>query len=124
MNGMEAVDIMVRIWVVHALIALALTTPVVLLGRKRVHWRVWELSALLLPFCVWAALMLSHFADGRKSLANLGEPVFISYAVPVAALARIAVGGKIRESVCSVCLIAFLCLVAAGVFCFTPPLPE
>ena len=115
---------MVRLWVLHALVALPLAALVALLGRKRVHWRVWELSAVIFPYGVWATLMLSPVADGRKSLANLAEFMFISYAVPVAALIRVAIGSKVRESVCSVCLITLLCLVAAGIFWFTPLQPE
>ncbi len=112
------------IWTMHAVVGAGLAAPILYLGRKRVGWQSWELLALVVPFCVWTALMLSPLATGRKSLGNIGEPIFISFAMPLAALARIAVGKQIRESFCAASLIAVLCLVAAGVFFIVPFKPE
>jgi hypothetical protein len=111
------------IWLVHAAIATVLSAPLVFFGRNRVHWRVWELLVLVLPFLVWHVLMLSPLSAG-KSLANLGEPFYFAFAAPGAALVRILVGSRIRERACGAVLIAAVCLVAAGVFFIVPPLPE
>ena len=120
---MEEFGAMLWIWFVHAAIATVLSAPIVFFGRKRVHWRSWELLALVLPFIVWSLLMFSDLSTG-KSLANLGEPFYFSFAVPVAALVRVAVGTRIAERTFAGCLIAALCVVAVGVFFIVPPLPE
>ena len=111
------------IWVMHAVVAAVLSTPIVFLGRKRVHWGPLDFMAFVLPFGVW--LVLSEFSEPTgKSLANLIEPVYFSLAIPLAALFRVIVGARVREWACSTSLVALVCLTAACVFWLTPPLPE
>jgi hypothetical protein len=112
------------IWLAHAVIGAALSGPILFIGRKRVGWASWEMLALIIPFCVWVVLMLSPLSTGRKSLANLGEPVCISFAMPVLALARVALGRRISERVYAASFLAILCVVAAAVFLMVPPIPE
>jgi len=112
-----------QLWLIHALIALFLAAPIVCFGRHRADWQFWELFALVVPFSLWAGLMLSDFSVG-KSLANLGECIYLSMAVPVAALLRLGLGATSHRRAYSAFLIALLCVTAVGVFFLTPPLPE
>lgn len=121
---MEEIGAIFLIWLTHAGFAGVLSAPVVLLGRRRVHWRAWESLVLVLPFTIWSVLMFSELATGKKSLANLGEPFYFAAAIPVAALIRVALGSRVSERVCAGSLIAAVCFVAVGVFFFVPPLPE
>ena len=121
---MEAAGIFLKIWLVQAAIGGALSAPILFFGRKRVGVALWELLALVVPYLVWMILMLSPLATGRKSLANLGEPIYISFAMPVLALVRVAIGTKINERVCAASLITFLSIVAAAIFFLVPFLPE
>jgi len=82
------------------------------------------MSGLVIPFCVWVLLMLSPLSTGRKSLSNMGEPICISFAMPVLALLRVCLGRRISESVYAACFITALCMVAAAVFFMVPFLPE
>jgi hypothetical protein len=120
----ETAVLLIKGWLIYALIAGALSAPIVFLGRRRVHWIWWETLVFIVPFSIWMGLMLSELSTGRKSLANLGEFVFISFAVPIAALVRVALGSKVRERVCAGGLLAFVCLTAVGVFWLTPMVPE
>jgi hypothetical protein len=113
---------MLQIWVIHSVAGVALSAPFVKLGRKRVHWGLLDLLAFLLPFAVWVALM--NISDQGKTLANLIEPLIFGLAIPVAALIRVIVGPHAEERASSISLVAALCLVAAGVYKFTPALPE
>jgi hypothetical protein len=63
-------------------------------------------------------------SDAAKSLANLGEPIYISLAIPLAAFVRIIVRDHVNERACTIGLVALLSLVAAGVYTWTPCLPE
>ncbi len=110
------------IWVVHSVIGALLSAPVVFFGRKRVHWSVLDLVVFLLPFAGWVALM--NASSIGISLANLGEPIFFSFALPLAALVRAIVGDRVEERTCSISLVALLSLVAASVYWWTPTLPE
>ncbi len=101
-----------------------LAGPILWLGRKRAGWASWQFLALVIPFCIWAALMLSPLSEGRKSLANLGEPVYISFAMPVLALLRVAVGRRLSERTCAVGFISVLCFVAVATFFMVPFKPE
>lgn len=121
---MEETGAIFLIWLMHAALAGVLSAPVVHFGRRRVHWRSWELLALVLPFTIWSVLMFSELAIGKKSLSNLAEPFYFAAAIPVAALIRVALGSRMSERVCAGCLIAAVCLVAVGVFFLVPPLPE
>jgi hypothetical protein len=113
---------MLQIWGVHSAIGAALSAPVIVLGRRRVHWGLLDLLVFLLPFAVW--LFLMNVSSVGKSLANLGEPIYLSLTFPVAALARVIVGAHFEERACSIGLAGLLSLVAAGVYWWTPPLPE
>jgi hypothetical protein len=116
------------LYVIGAYLAISVlgSVPIILLGwaTERVHWRPWDCLAVVLPFLTWLALKYSDLATGPKNWTNVAEPIYFSFAVPVAALVRVAVGKRIRESVSSAALIAWLCFVAAVVLFFTPPLPE
>ncbi len=111
------------IWVMHAVVAAVLSSPVVLWGRKRVRWGLMDSLAFVLPFGVWLALSVCSGSMG-KSLANLVEPFYFGLAIPVAASVRVLLGDRGRQWVCSLCLVALVCLTAACVFWLTPPLPE
>lgn len=121
---MEELGAILWVWAMHTGIAGVLTAPVVFLSRKRVRWRYWELLVLVLPFSVWSVLMFSELSTGRKSLANLVEPLYFAAAVPLGALVRVVVGTRIPERVCAGGLIAGICIVAGAVFFLVPPLPE
>ncbi len=121
---METAGTLFLIWSVHAAIGVALSAPILFFGRKRAGWANWQLLALFVPFCVWAILMLSPLSTGRKSLANLGEPICISFAMPVLALVRVAVGRRLTERVHAAACITVLCAVAALVFFLVPSKPE
>jgi len=68
--------------------------------------------------------MASPLAIGRKSLANLGEPVNIALAMPVLALIVVFVGGRVSATTYGIISTVVLCIVAAVTFFFTPILPE
>lgn len=113
---------MLWIWFVHAVIGAIISAPIAFLGRKRVHWGFLDLLSFILPFTVWLALMSA--SSSGKSLANLGEPFFFSFAIPVAASIRVIVGPHVEERTLSIGLVALLCLTAASVYWWTPSLPE
>jgi hypothetical protein len=121
---METVSFAFLIWCIHAVIGAALSAPILLVGRKRIGCGSWELLAVIVPFCLWLTLMISPLATGRKSLGNTGEVVLISIAMPMLALARVAVGKRIPERVYAASFIMILCLVAAAVFFMVPMKPE
>ena len=83
----------------------------------------WQWLALIIPFCVWAILMLSPLSSG-KTLANLGEPIYFSFAMPVLALIRVAVGGRMSERFHATAFLTALSGFAAGIFFTVPSLPE
>jgi hypothetical protein len=121
---MEGAGTLFLIWFAHAAIGIFLAGPILLLGRKRVGWARWQFLAMVIPFCVWAALMLSPLSTDRKSLGNIGEPVYISFAMPVLALLRITLGKRFSERVYAISFISVLCVVAVMTFFMVPFKPE
>lgn len=114
--------VMFRLWLLFAVIALVPSAPIVFLSRRRVHWHSWELLAFVIPFIVWMLLLFSELES--KSLSNLGEPVYISLAVVLAALIRAIVGARVSERAFANSLLGGLCAVAALIYFFVPCLPE
>jgi uncharacterized membrane protein len=110
-------------WLLHAGIGGLLSAPIVFFGRKRVHWKLWELAAFVLPYCTWMVLLFLG-ATPSKTLANLVEPLLIGAVIPLAALVRALIGVRITESLSAGTLVGVLCGIAAGLAMFTPPLPE
>jgi hypothetical protein len=113
---------MLTIWSIHCVIGAVLSAPIVILGGKRVHWGLLDLLAFLLPFAVWGTLM--NVSSNGKSSANLGEPFYFGFAIPLAALARVILGAHVKQRACSISLVVILILVATGVYWWTPSLPE
>jgi hypothetical protein len=120
---MEAIRLLFLMWIAQAVIGFALSAPILFLGRKRIGWAYWELLALIVPYSIWMILMLSPLATS-KGVGNFMEPVYISFAMPVLALVRVAIGTKITERVYAVTFISALCVVAVAVFILVPFLGE
>jgi hypothetical protein len=113
------------VWGVYAVIAAVVVTPVVVLARKRVRWRAWELLSLMIPFGIWMALMLSGLANGWKSLSNLVvEPAILGLVMMFGALARVGLSAWISERTAAAVTLLGLSLLAAGIFWIVPTLPE
>jgi hypothetical protein len=120
---MEAVRILFLMWLAHAVIGCALAGPILYLGRKRVGWANWEFLALIIPFLVWAVLMVSPLSAGKKSLGKIGEPVYISLTMPVLALLRVLLSKRLSETILAASFLIALC-VAVAVFVPVPMKPE
>src|SRR5579875_3567886 len=97
MATMDAIVVMAGVGAMQAAVGVVLSAPILYFGRKRISWAKWLLLALVIPFLIWAGLMFSPLSSGRKSLANLGEPIYISIAMPVFAIIRVLVGKKMSE---------------------------
>lgn len=124
-GSMSTIPFLLIAWLIHVVVAAVAVSPVVLVARKRVHWRSGELLSLVIPFCVWMALMRSDMSTGSKTLSNLVvEPGMLALALALGALARVAMSTVISEKKASAVALAGLCLVAAGVYWIVPALPE
>jgi len=121
---MASVTIIFFAWLLQTIVAAVPTAPVVFFSRRRVHWNVWELLAFVLPFLVWAILMLSDLSTGRKSLSNLVEPALLGIAIGIAAFVRASLGLRLTERGFAWALLGGLCIIAAGIFFLVPSLPE
>jgi len=121
---MDMVGTIFLIWLVHAAVGAALSGPILWLGRKRIAWTSLETLSVVVPFSVWLLLMLSPLSVGKKSLANIGEPIYISFAMPVAALFRVIIGQHLSRVASALVVVGALCGVAAVVFFLVPMKPE
>ncbi|MBN8458101.1 MAG: hypothetical protein J0M04_09695 [Verrucomicrobia bacterium] len=122
---MTSIPYILIAWVIHAVVAAVVVSPVVFLTRQRVRWQWWELFAVVIPFGVWAAMMCSDMSTGSKTLSNFViEPCVLSLALAFGALARVSMSARIPEKTASAAILVGLCLVAAGVFWMIPALGE
>ena len=110
----------VMIWAVHAGVAAILSLPVLVFGRRRVHWYFWELLALILPFCVWACMFYWCGPSRHKGIGNVlfGEPVLLGLAIPLAGGRGCDADERVRAAI----VLVGLCGVGPLVFFVTPNL--
>src|SRR5262249_23542182 len=121
-QAMTMIALYLLLWIGYMFYAVTLSAPIVYFGRKRVLWNTLDLLALVLPFGVWVALMVS--GEVGKSLANFGDYSLIAGSVAVAACIRVLVGKRFPAEPCSIVMLVMLCVVAACVYWWSPPLPE
>jgi hypothetical protein len=111
------------LWFCFLVIAGILSSPLILLGRKRAQWQWWELAVFVVPYWAWAVCMVVNSCD--KSLANgFLEMIYIALAVPIAVVVRLIVGHPKWRWIVSVVLIALLSAWAIGLWAFVPCFPE
>ena len=108
-------------WLCFAVPASVFAAPFVAFTRRRAHWEVWELAALVLPFLV---LLFAPNAS-EKGLGNLfTEPVYLALFVPLAALIRCLVWRKPFTRLAASTLIIGLCGAAIFISYTTPWIGE
>jgi len=118
----ETVSILSATWFLYLIPFIPIAAPVWFFGRRRVRWNRWDFALVLLPFAVWAVLIMNY--DTGKSLANLAEAFWLGCAVPVAPVLRLAVGARVPQRLLALGLLVTTCLVAVGLWAFVPGLPE
>lgn len=118
----EAIPFLFLQWLWHMGVAALLCLPLLVFGRKRARWQCWEVLVLVIPFWLWATLMLMGGKD--KSMANLGEAWIISLLIPLAALVRVVVGYRDRQPFYPKLLLLLLCGAAVALYLLMPALPE
>jgi hypothetical protein len=111
------------LWALQAVIALVLSAPLVFLGRKRVHWKLWEMSALVCPYATWLVLFLSRLVPSYE-LNAIGDSLLIGLSVPVAAVLRVVIGARFAEERLAIALLCALCFVAAGIYFMPHEVPH
>jgi hypothetical protein len=111
-----------RLALLHISATALLAVPVIALGWNRAGWRCCEVAALVIPFLVWWTFIELELVN--KGPGNQAECIFLTPLIVMAALLRVAVGRRSSGWVCFVALLGTLCLAAAGIYVFTPSLPE
>jgi hypothetical protein len=122
-DNMQDILILLVLWLIHVVIAAVLVFPIALIGRRRVHWYKWELLGFVLPFCVWSGLYYFWAGpSGAKGIGNIGEPLFVSLAIILAALIRVVSGHghQADQTLWALGVLAFQCVAAAAI-CFCIP---
>ena len=110
---METVFIIVLVvlaWLLYLVAAVPLSLLVGYLGRRRVRFRWWELSAFVLPFIVW--LILSVFSKDKGLWSPMVEVFLLGCTVPFATLVRVAVGNAVKPGLVAGSLIFLVCVAA------------
>ena len=103
--------LVIAVWLLYLLAAVPLSLAIWYFGRKRVEFRWWELSVLILPFAVW--LGVSTWSSSGKGLGNfILEPLLLGGAVPIAAVIRVIVGGAINPKLTACTLMFVICALA------------
>jgi hypothetical protein len=119
---MSTIPIFLLAWLVQAIAAAVVLTPVLFLARERVHWQSWELLSVVIPFCIWVLLFL---CTNSKSLANLIiEPGILGLMLGVAALARVGMSRRIPEEKAGLVALFGMWVVAGLIFLAVPYLEE
>jgi len=119
----EDVPLLMMFWLLHLVPAAGIAVPVWYLGRNRIRWFKWEYSTLVVPYTLWAILLLYDSTD--KTLANLNaEPLALGLVVPIIPMVRLAIGQRVSPR--AVALVGILAVSMVGVLLwkFMPGISE
>jgi hypothetical protein len=119
----EAWPVLMLLWLAFYLPAsLASCSPAWWFGRKRVAWSLGDSLVLVVPFLVWASLLVID--DTGKSWGNLWEAVLVGLAAPLAPILRIAAGNRIDRRLAVVVGILMVSLVGVMLWAWVPAISE
>lgn len=112
------------LYALSATVGLAIAALLLRGTPSRVLW--WEWPALVVPLAVWWLVWsIPTFTDGRKSLANLAEPVILGLVVGCLGLALRWLGTRwVSPNVVRPAFVGACCVAAVLVALYTPMLPE
>ena len=119
---MDLFAVIAYLWLLHLYVAFPVSLPFWFFGRRRAQWFKWEPIILVVPFAVWVTLTLID--ERGKSLANLGEDLWLGAAIPVSAMIRIAVGGRLNRKKLAIAMILLMSVAGALLWKLVPMLPE
>ena len=120
---MDGLALIAYLWFLHLCGAVLVTLPVWFFGRRRAQWFRWEPIILVAPFAAW--MTLSVVDDRGKSLTNMAvEGISLTATIPVAAMIRVALGGRLNRRTLATTLIVLCILAAVLLWALVPMLPE
>jgi hypothetical protein len=121
--GFDEIPGLFWIWFLHAVFGFVLSAPIAYFGRKRVDWHFLDLLVFVLPFGIWASLIFSELGNG-KSMANLVEPFYFAFFIPLTVVGRVIIGRLINERLSGWSMTIVMCILAAATFFIVASLPE
>jgi len=122
MDTLLLIMLFVWAWLLHLGIALIFSGPIILKGWDRAQFKGWEGLVFVVPYGIWMSAFLIN--DTGKSLANLGEAIYISSAIVVAALVRVVAGHSRWAKRVPIAVFSLVCATAFCAYWFTPGWPE
>jgi len=114
----EGAGLFIVAWLIHLLPFLLIALPVWIFARKRVEWNKWDFSIVIIPFAVWAFLMLAH--SNSKGLGNWLEGLLIGCIASLTPIIRVIIKNKINQIRFAQGLMVALCVIAIGCWAFIP----
>jgi len=115
------IELVVRLWLGHLILALVFVVPLVWFSRNRVQWKWWEGLAFVGPFAVW--MLLPYLVSREKSISNLVEAFLISVTLVAGATLRVVIGRRGSPFV-PVAIQCCVVAVAIAIYILVPWLPE
>ena len=116
----DSFGLMTLLWLIHAVIAFALTSPIVSFGRRRAHWQLWELLAFIIPFSVWR----THALQSGCQVPRKPWGVHLPQSGGSSRSALRSSFGDGSRRFARPAILALLCLTAVAIYFLTPSLPE
>jgi hypothetical protein len=112
---------MLQLWLYYAIPSVVVALILVPLSWPTARWRLWELSAFMVPFLVWCAA--DEIFPGSKSISNLIEVLALGAMLLLSVTLRAALGRHFTRARAAG-LQVFLCAWALLIFLAVPGLPE
>jgi|WetSurMetagenome_2_1015567.scaffolds.fasta_scaffold99918_2 hypothetical protein len=116
------IGIIFFLWLFYLVPSIFIAGPVMFFTRKRVEWNLWDFAMFILPYSIWIFLIIAH--GKGKGIGNMLESLMIGCIVPISPVTRSLVRDKLNQENLAIGLLIFLCLIAIGVWAFTPAFPE
>ena len=113
------------IWVIHLFIIGTACSLCWRFGRNRVNWILWDYLTVILPLMIWTTLIIAD--NSGKSLANLGEGIYLGFIICLSPIMRVIIGKPLErknEDGLSFGLLVICCFCAYAIWKYMPTLSE
>ena len=110
------------LWLFYLIPSFVIAGPIIFSTLKKIKWCRYDFAMFLLPFGIWAYLMLAH--GKGKGIGNLLEGLIIGFIIPLAPIIRLIIRDKMNQKDLALGLLVLLCLIAISLWAFMPGFPE
>jgi hypothetical protein len=123
MVNLRVLEIFAWAYMCHLGPIILISVPTWIFGRRRAHWIWQDFILVIIPFVVWAVLVVIYGLN--KGLMNIIlEPTILGCLIAVGSIIRVIISDKKHEKTVATIVLILLCVMSGLLWLCVPGLPE